>query len=302
MPEDQTKSIQPYLALGIALLCIGFSPIFIRWAEAPGIVTSFYRMLIAVVVLLPAFSLQVRLLRALPGRGIWLAALAGVLFAGDLCLWATGIDLSGATNPTILGNTAPIWVGLGAVLIFKERQGWRFWLGLFIAMLGAIFIIGLDTMRGFNFGVGTLMGLGAGIFYGGFMLVAQLGRRYLPALSFLWLSSLACAAVMLAASLLLGFPLWGFSTQTYLSFLGVGLVVQVLAWGLINYTQGHLPASVVSPTLLGQPILTAVLSVWLLGEYISGWQVLGGTLTLLGIFIGHLGWRLKHLRSEGVNA
>ena len=35
----------PYLALAVGILSLGFSAIFVRWAQAPGIITSFYRML-----------------------------------------------------------------------------------------------------------------------------------------------------------------------------------------------------------------------------------------------------------------
>ena len=43
----------------------------------------------------------------------------GVFFAGDMALWSTGVMLACVASPTLLANTAPIWVGLGAV------NGWR---------------------------------------------------------------------------------------------------------------------------------------------------------------------------------
>ena len=53
-------------------------------------------------------------------RGVGIAALGGLFFAGNLAFWASGVLLSGATNPTLLLNTAPLWVGLGAVILWED--------------------------------------------------------------------------------------------------------------------------------------------------------------------------------------
>jgi multidrug transporter EmrE-like cation transporter len=51
------------------------------------------------------------------------------------------------------------------------------------------------------------------------------------------------------------------------------------------YALGHLPASVVSPTLIGQPILTAILAIPMLGEIPNATQWIGGAVALAGIYI-----------------
>jgi drug/metabolite transporter (DMT)-like permease len=53
----------------------------------------------------------------------------------------------------------------------------------------------------------------------------------------------------------------------------------------ITYALGHLPASIVSPTLIGQPILTALLAIPLLGEMPNTTQWIGGAIALAGIYI-----------------
>ena len=40
-----------YLALAAGVICMGFSGIFVKWANAPGPVTGFYRMIIVVLLL-----------------------------------------------------------------------------------------------------------------------------------------------------------------------------------------------------------------------------------------------------------
>jgi drug/metabolite transporter (DMT)-like permease len=60
-----------------------------------------------------------------------------------------------------------------------------------------------------------------------------------------------------------------------------------VGWFSINYAQGHLPATIVAPTMLGQPLTTAVLSVLLLGETFTVWKIVGGLAVLTGVYLTH---------------
>jgi drug/metabolite transporter (DMT)-like permease len=82
-------------------------------------------------------------------------------------------------------------------------------------------------------------------------------------------------------------PLLGYPPETYLNLVAVALLAQVGGWLAINYALGHLRASLIAPTLLGQPVITALLAVPLLGQSLSAVQVLGGLLVLSGIYIVH---------------
>lgn len=283
--------ILSYLALGVGALGLGVSAIFVRWANAPGAVTSFYRMAIATVLLAWPFyrRVSIRAQRAapLPRRDIWFALLGGLFFAADLVFWATGVMLSGATNPTLLANTAPLWVGLGALLIFREKLNATFWMGLLLAMAGAIVVLGLDALRAASLGLGTLLGLLAGAFYGGYFLITQRGREHLDSLTYFWPAALSSTLSLLVLSLALGQPLTGYPLSTYANFLALGLVTQVFGYLAINYALGYLPASIVSPTLLAQPVVTALLAGPLLGEWLTAWQVAGGVAVLIGVYLVH---------------
>ena len=225
--------------------------------------------------------------------GIQIAVLGGLFFAGDLALWTTGVMMSGATNPTLLANTAPVWVGLGSLIFFREALSARFWMGLILAMGGAILILGLDALRAATLGLGTLFGLMAAIFYGGYFMVTQRCRDNLDSLSYLWFPALSASLDLLALNTVLGHPIAGYSPLTYLSFLGLGVLVQVFGWLAISYSKGYLPASFVAPTMLAQPVATAVLAVMLLGERLSLWHIVGGVIVLTGVYIVH--------RSRGEN-
>ena len=288
MPGNPRSNLWLYLGLGLGTLILGVAAIFVRLANASGVVTSFYRTSIAAFLLLIPFlrSRQANS-KHFSRRGMWLAVLGGLLFALDLALWSSGIVISGATNPTLMANTAPLWVGFGSFILFKERRGVVFWIGLCIAMAGAMIVLGQDLALALDFALGSFLGLLAAIFYGAYFLVTQTGRSQLDTLSYFWISTATSAGFLLFLSLLFGEPLVGYPPITWLSFLVSGVIVQMLGWLVLNYVQGHLPASVVSPTLLLQPVLTAIFAVPLFGEKISPWHLLGGMAVLAGIYLVH---------------
>jgi drug/metabolite transporter (DMT)-like permease len=290
-----SSRLSSYLALGVGIVCLGFSGIFVRWANAPGPVSSFYRMVVSVVLLAWPFYRGIKNGKSLPRQGLQISALGGLFFAADLAFWSSGVVLSGATNPTLLANTAPLWVGLGALFLFRERLNTMFWAGLLLAMVGAVVILGLDSLRAVSFGLGTLFGLFSGIFYGGYYLITQRGRETLDSLTYFWPAAVSSAVALLGLNLVLGYPLAGYPIRTCLSFIALALVSQILGYLSINYALGYLPASVVAPTMLGQPVVTAILAGPLLGEVLSLWQVLGGIAVLVGVYVVHRSRRGDHV-------
>lgn len=275
-----------YIVLALSLIGMGFSGIFVSLAGSPGAVSAFYRMAVAVVVLAIPYSRGVRHEQNRPNRHeILVALLAGLFFACDLFFWNTGILISGATNPTLMGNTAPIWVGIGAMIFFHERPGRMFWVGLLVALSGAAVILGVDALN--DVGLGTFFGILSGMFYGAYFLVVQRSRQKLNTLTSFWLSAVGSAVALAVIARVLGQPLTGYSQLTYLYMIALGLVVQVGGQMGISYALGYLPASIVSPTLLMQPVLTGLLAIPILGQPLSVVQIVGGAAVLVGIYIVH---------------
>jgi drug/metabolite transporter (DMT)-like permease len=154
-------------------------------------------------------------------------------------------------------------------------------------MVGALLILSFGGKSSHHLLWGTLLGLGSAIFYGSYFLAGQRGREQLDPLSFLWVVSFVCSLVLLAAALVLDQPLTGYSIGTYLTFLAMGVLIQVIGWWLVSNAQGNLPASVVAPTMLGQPIITGLLAVPLLGETFTLNKIIGGITVIIGVFLVH---------------
>ncbi|MBL7162952.1 MAG: DMT family transporter [Anaerolineales bacterium] len=290
-----SKFPRAYIALGFGILALGFSAIFVRSAEAPGTVTAFYRMVIgSTLILLPFLGQARREPITTTPRAIWLSILGGIFFGLDLAFWSTGIVMSGAAIPTLMANTAPVWVGLGAWFIFREKQGLNFWIGLLLAMLGAAVILGQDFSRASNLGIGGVLGLCAAVFYGAYYLVAQRARSHVRTLPYFWITTTSSAVFLLIVNLFFGHSFVAYNRATYLNFLAIGIVVQVFGWLAINYAQGYISAALIAVTLTAQPVLTAIIAWLLLGEVFTIWQIVGGIAVIAGVYIVH------HSRASGI--
>ena len=258
---------------------------FVRWAHAPGPITGFYRLLFSTIILTP-FFLQRQKTEAPISRAVLIfPILAGIFTAGDFSFWNSSLAFTTAANATLLGNTAPLWVALGAWLIFREKLSGVFWMGLTLALTGAVFIMGSDFLLHPRLGIGDLMASTAAIFYASYMLSTQRGRQHIDPLRYTWLAGIASSFAMLFINLILGNSFFGYDTQTWLIFLTTAIVSQTIGYISVSYALGHLPARVVSPTLIGQPIMTAILAIPLLAEIPNTMQIIGGIIALAGIYI-----------------
>ncbi len=289
-PSAPASRLRVYIALALGIVCIGLSAIFTRWAAVPGTVSAFYRVLIAEVVLAVPFArVATRGPVARNRRVLLLAIASGVFFTLDLGIWNTSLFLTTAANATLLANDAPIVVGLLALVVFRERLRITYWLGLALALAGMGLIIGLDVLSHSSLGLGDALALTAGVAYALYLTSMQRIRAGMDTLPSLWISGATGTVLLLIFNLLTHHALWGFQPHTYLDLLGVGLISQVVGWLAINYALGHLPASIVSATLLGQPVMTALFAVPLLDEPLSPRQLIGGAVALSGIYLVNRG-------------
>ncbi|MBM7841412.1 DMT family transporter [Herpetosiphon giganteus] len=271
-----------YVALAIGIVCIALSAIWVKWAAVPGPVSAFYRMLIPAVILVPWWFAKRP--KHLPKQATRLSLLGGVFFAFDLALWNTAILLTSAANSTLFANNAPLWVGLGAWLIFRERLPQRFWWGMAIALIGVVVIMG-ENLQQLTISRGDLLAISAGGFYAAYLLTTQRARAELDTLTFMTLGIVVSVVILGLLCLIGGFSIIGFSAKTWWSLLGLGLVSHLGGWLAINYALGHIKAATASVSLLGQPVLTALISIPLLNEPLQIFQIIGGSLVIGGIWL-----------------
>lgn len=287
----QTKrysKLLPYAALVITVLATSIGGMFIRWANAPGIVTVFYRTALSTILVAPFFVKNLtQSKQSLRSITPWLpmAMLGGLMIALDQASWASALLMTKMANTTYFNSLAPLWVALFALFVFKEKLKWIFWVGLSLALAGTMIILGLDLVYRPHLGPGDLLGLLSSFFYGGYFLVTQIGRRNLDTLTYTWIATLTCALCLGLLNIIFKQSILGYPLESYLFFLGAAITSQVIGYFSLSYALGHLSATIVSPTMLAKPITVALLAFIFFGESLTIGEIIGGALVLIGIFL-----------------
>ncbi|MDP4240261.1 MAG: DMT family transporter [Bacteroidota bacterium] len=272
-----------YLLLLFGTVCIAWSAILVKIANISGFGSGFYRMLIGTIGIIPVWLYFKK--PVTDRKGVIVAMICGALFAGDIALWNTSIMLSKATISTLLGNLAPVWVGIGALLFMKEKPSKLFWIGTLISMLGVSMIIGINQVLQANLNFGNMLAIFASMFYGTYLFTVRKGRNSLDTFSFTTISMLTSTVVLGLICLFTSTPLWGFNSTTWLALGTLGLVPQLLGWLAINQALGHIRPTVASVTLLSQTAFTAVFSVFVLREVLTLHEIGGAVVVLIGIYL-----------------
>ncbi len=277
----------PGLVLGAVL--IGLAPIFVRLGGVGPTSAAFWRVFLA----LPVLFLMQRLSQGRPLRNgstdprdstrvLWLAGLA---FAGDLAIWHQSIRLTSIANSTLLTNLAPVFLTLVLHFYFHQRHAPRFWLGLVLALSGAVVLLAGSLRIGRETVLGDLCAIVTAMFYAAYQLLVSRGRRNFSALDVMLRSSAGAAAVLLAITLATGEPFWPPDAHSWIILLALALISHIGGQGLIAWALAHLPASFSSVTLLVQPIAATVFAWLILGEGFGPQQVLGGVIVMAGILL-----------------
>jgi drug/metabolite transporter (DMT)-like permease len=113
--------MNPKASLIIGILCISFSPIFVKLAGAEPLTSGFYRIFIAWLCLLPYCIIRGHL--KIGRKELIIALIGGVVFGADIAVWNLSLMKISATVSTLIANLAPVWVGLISYLILKKKSG-----------------------------------------------------------------------------------------------------------------------------------------------------------------------------------
>lgn len=283
MNESLKEKRISWILLFSGIVCISVSAIFVKKAGINGISSAFYRMLFATLAILP-FYLRSRN-KSMDWKGICFCLLGGVFFGIELAFWNVAVMISNATFPTLIVNLSSVWVGIGAMILFREKLNRFHWIGNAAALLGVAILIGIGSILNMRVDRGFLFSIAASVFLAAYVLAVKQVRRKHSTLQVVFFTFLSCTITLLVCSIATGSPFYGFSPQTWIYLLCLGLVTQVGGYFSINYSLGHIDSSKVSLLTLIQPILTAVFAVILLNESFQLHQLAGGCLVLAGLVI-----------------
>ena len=285
-PRPARLYLPALLAGGVA---IGFAPIFVRLSEVGPSATAFWRLLLALPVLLAWSGASggggERGERA-TGRDWRPLVLAGLCFAADLALWHWSIKFTSVANSTLEANLASVFVVAFGWLVFGQRVSGRFGLAMLIALGGTALLVGRNARFSPTSLRGDLLGVATAVFYAGYLLSVRAARtRGWGTGTIMAASGVVTAVTLLPIALLSGETMWPATPRGWAVLAGLAVVSHLGGQSLIAYALAGLPASFASVGLLVQPA-TAALAAWLLlGETLTAGQLAGGLLLLAGILL-----------------
>ncbi len=275
------------VVLVAALIAVAHAAIFVRMADADPLVTAAYRMLIASAVLLPLAAVTSRQeIRQLNKREWKLIAGGAVFLALHFATWIASLDFTSIANSVVLVTLTPVWLALWAVVALRQPPGPRTWLAVGLALAGSIIMGWGSALIGMTTLFGDGLALVGGILFVGFLLLAEAARRTVGIVAFVTLVYSGAAILLWAVVFALGLPLVGLSLETYLAFIGLGLVSQIIGHTGFNWAVRAISPMVLALLFLTEPLLSTALGWMYFGEGFARETAIGGVLILAAIYLG----------------
>jgi len=278
--------MNPKASLIIGIICISFSPIFVKLSVAPAITSGFYRIFFAWLLLAPYCIIKGQL--KIERKDLLVALVGGMVFGADIAVWNLSLMKISATISTLIANLAPLWVGLLSFLILRKKSGASFWIGTSVAILGMVILVGYQQILHLQFNIGLVLALIASLFYAIYIMITKGILQKISTVTFMFYNMLGASVFLLIISGVQHNEMLNFPTSTWLYLLGMGLVCQLAGWITINYSLNYLDATKVSVALLSQTVIAGIWAMIFLNEKLEFKEIAGSIIVLAGIAITFL--------------
>ena len=236
----------------------------------PGPALAFWRAVFACLVLWPFVRRP---------RWTWKLVPMTAMFAGMNYTYLTAMAQGSAANAIWLQCTAPVWVLLVGVIVFREPAVWRDWLLVAFVATG-VGVILYHESRGAALEA-VAWGLASGVFYAGVVL----SLRQLRDLDAVWLAALNH---LVTAAILAPFAIGGthFPSGTqWLLLAGLGVFQMGLPYILFGRALKHVPGHEAAGIAILEPILVPLWVYLAWGDRPAWWTIVGAGLILVGLAI-----------------
>jgi drug/metabolite transporter (DMT)-like permease len=274
----------PYVGLVIGVLFVSCGSILVRFAGAPAIALSFYRIGLAALFIAPVTAAPaVRAWPRLPARARLALAASGMALALHFATWVTSLSYTSIASSVLLVNTAPLFA-VGFSRLFLHESPPRIVVrAIALALVGAALIAAGDWSAAPNSLTGSLLALAGAVCLALYHVAGRGLRDAMPLGAYVF-TVWAVAAATLAALCFVGrVPLGGYDARTLACFVGLALVPTLGGHGLVNRSLRALPAPTVGLFLLGEPLGASILGYFFFREVPSRSTLAGGVLVVAAL-------------------
>ena len=220
-------------------------------------------------------------------KDIWCFLGTGIV---SLLLFSTcyfsALNYTSLAVAAILLYTAPFFVMLMSLVLFKEKMNGKKVFALLLAFTGCVLVSGVGGDESFSW-IGILLGLGSGFFYALYSIFGRyaINRGYgawtMTFYTFLF-CSIGCA--FLSDWQVIG-SVMAADSANILWVLGLGFVTAFLPYVLYSTGLEHMESSKASILASVEPVVSALFGVFVFHETMSLWGVLGIVMVLGAIVV-----------------
>lgn len=194
------------------------------------------------------------------------------------------LSFTSVASSVIFVHVDLIFVAAISHFVFKERISRETLLGIGVAFASATIIAVGDSGLGEVSLYGDLLALVGSVMLGLYILNGRRIRQSHDLISYVTPVYATSAVVLVLGSLATETMLAPFPPREYLLFLAIAVVPMIFGHTVYNWALRYVEASIVFISLLGEPMGATILAYIFLNEAPSILTLLGGAITLVGIY------------------
>lgn len=272
----------PRAMLITAMAAFGTLGLFVRNISVSSAELALYRAVLAAVLLGSYFLITKKRIAVKESRGaLLLLLLSGGAMGFNWIALFEAYKYTTVSIATLSYYFAPVIVTAVCPVLFREKMGRKQWICFAMSTLGLVLVTGIGDMNsGSSHLTGIAFGLGAAVLYATVILLNKFIRgiagiertflQFLAAIVVLLPYVLCTGGIRLAELTPLG---WG-------NLLIVGLLHTGVVYCLYFSALRELPGQEAAILSYIDPLVAVLLSVFVLGEHMTGSQLAGGILIL----------------------
>lgn len=278
--------INPYFALIIGAIAVSTSAILVKLAHAPAGIIATYRLLFTVFLMAPLFFTKYfKELKDIRKKEWLYSIISGVLLAFHFIFWFESLNYTSVASSVVLVALQPIFAFIGTYVFFKERISVGAFFSGIIAIIGSIIISWGDFKISGMALWGDFLALTAAIWVTAYFLFGQSVRKQISLVTYTFVVYSISSITLIIYDVIMGYSFFTYSKQDWIVFLLLAIIPTLLGHTLFNWAIRWLSTSVISMSILFEPVGAAILAYFILNEVLTLTQFVGGVIVLLGLFL-----------------
>ncbi|WP_458187860.1 DMT family transporter [Haladaptatus sp. NG-WS-4] len=288
--EDE---VPPMVALAVAIVAVSTSAILIELSSAPSIIKAFYRVLFTTLLLAPLAVTRYRAdLRTFSRRDFLIAIVTGGALAVHFVTWFESLEWTTVAASVTLVQSQPLFVAFGAWALLDERVTRRTVVGILVALVGMVAmsfggLLSGAVVAGQRPLYGNALAVTGAIAAAGYVLAGRSLRQRVSLVPYVTVVYGVCTVVLFGVALSSDatVSLTAYPPVEWLLFLAMAVGPGIFGHTVINWALKYVESSVVSVSLLGEPVGSTLLALAILDEVPGIATVVGGVIVLCGIYV-----------------